>query len=287
MFRRLPWSAPLLSSFFFAVMAISVKVLTQSGMESSQVIFLRSVLPTVFVLPLAWAEGRHVAAPPRATWLGLLARGICGASAMVCYFLALANAPTAVAVLTGNTSPVWTAVFASVFLKEVPPRNLAWALPLAMAGSALVCAGQVQHLYGDLWLGAGLGLASALFSGMAYTCVRQLRSLPASWVTLSLTATATLVTLPWVHAWSMPAASAWGWILIMGLSAALAQWLMTVGYFWNSAAAASTLGLCAVFFSTLLGHWILHESVTPWQCAGILAVLIGVVAVIPRPEQPS
>lgn len=286
MFRRLPWSAPLLSSFCFAVMAISVKVLVQRHLPSSEIVFLRSLLPTLLMLPLAFWEGRATGPKPRATWIGLGARGLCGAAAMCCYFVALAHAPTAIAVLTGNTSPLWTAVFATFFLRERAPQNLAWALPLALAGSGLVCMGQSHFEGGEHWVGAGLGLLSAVFSGMAYTYVRQLRSLPPSWVAISLTATACLVTIPFAPQWLWPQGSDWMWVLAVGVSSGLAQYWMTVGYHYNGAAQASTLGLCAVPFSSWLGLMLLRETITLVQCGGILAVLLGVLAVIPKERKP-
>lgn len=279
MFARLPWTAPLLASFCFAVMAISVKMLTsRDHLDHSQVMFFRALLPTLLVLPIALRE-RPATPPDRGAYLGMLARGLSGAVSMWLYFFALALAPTAIAVLTSNTAPVWTAIFATFLLKEPPPPNLAWALPLALIGSTLVCTAHGITL--SSWQGAALGLTSALFSGMAYTCVRQLRALPASWVTMSLTLTATLAALPAFHAAPIPP-HALPWIALMGLSGGFAQLFMTIGYHHNGAAQASTLGLCAVLFSTLLGRLILQEPVNLQQALGIAAVLIGVAAVIPR-----
>lgn len=61
----------------------------------------------------------------------------------------------------------------------------------------------------------------------------------------------------------------------MGLSGGIAQWFMTLGYRYNSAAVASTLGLAAVVFTTFLAYLFLGETFTAVQLLGVLLILGG------------
>ena len=293
LFRQRPWTAPVLASLCLAVMSVCIKALSSPTRQGSyclptqELMLLRSLLPSLMLAPLAWRDSARLPTLPRSEAFGLTMRGLCGASAMVCYFLAVRWAPLSVAVLTSNTSPLWTTLMAALFLRERPPRQLLWALPLALLGSALLVQVSASTQAPGVRWGAAAGLASAALSGAAYTWVRRLRSLPASWVALSLTSTATLVTLPWLSAWIWPAPAAWSWILTMGLAGGLAQLMMTLGFHYNAASQASSLGLFGVLFSTLLAYLVFGEALSPPQCLGMLLILVGLLAMASAPSVSS
>lgn len=281
----------MLAAASFSVMAVCIKALSNATLwgdfhlPPSEVIFLRSLMPTLMLLPTAL---RHRPSTPMTgrLWSHLGCRGVLGAAAMASYFLAVYLAPLSVAVVTSNTSPLWTALLSALILKETFPRALWWALPLSFLGCYWATAASTVVSPG-LVPGAILGLLSALFSGMAYTYVRQLRILPPSWVALSLTSVASVVVLPWSPSWIWPTPMAWIWVVAMGLSAAFAQLWMTIGFHHNGAARANALGLAGVPFSALLGVLVFQDSLSLLQLLGIALVLTGVLAVLREPEGNS
>ncbi len=54
----------------------------------------------------------------------------------------------------------------------------------------------------------------------------------------------------------------------MGLSGAAGQWFMTLGYRYNTAATAASLGLATVALTAALAFWLLSESLGSWQMLG-------------------
>src|SRR5262245_59311901 len=71
-------------------------------------------------------------------WRGLFWRGAFGGAAVLCYFLAIAHLPVGMATLLNYTAPVFTALWAWLFLGERIGAGTLGALALTTGGVALV-----------------------------------------------------------------------------------------------------------------------------------------------------
>lgn len=251
-------------------------------MPAVQVMFFRSLIPSLFLLPVA---GREKLEQPlsRPQLRSLILRGLAGASAMLTYFLAILWSPISMATLTSNTSPLWTVLLASLFLGESIPRSLRIGLPITFLGCALLALkvdSAALAACPTLYQGLAVGFLSAVFSAMAYINVRLLRAVPPSWVALSLTLTSMVAVLPFLPSlpWAITQPQV-GWIALLGLAGGFAQYLMTVGYQFNSAGKAATLGLSTAPCAAVFGALFLHEYLTVPQFAGLVMVLGGTAIV--------
>lgn len=278
-FERFPSLASILSGFFFSVMALAVRKLGKTHMSAVEVMFFRSLIPSLILIPIAIREGRGLPPLSPQQIRSLVQRGFWGASAMLTYFLAIIWSPISMATLTSNTSPLWTLLLAWIFLKEQVPKSMLWGLPTALLGCSLLAfnstpAGLVSSPY--LYWGLASGMLSAVLAAAAYINIRILKEVPASWVSLSLTCSAMIGVIPWLppFPWSYSQNQV-AWIGLLGISGVLAQYLMTVGYQLNSAAKASTLGLSTAPFAAIFGTLFLNENLTPVQLAGLVLVLGG------------
>jgi drug/metabolite transporter (DMT)-like permease len=294
-FEKFPPFASILSGFFFSVMALSVRKLGKTHMSAVEVMFFRSLIPSIILIPIAFREGRGVPPLSSLQLRSLLQRGIWGASAMLTYFLAIIWSPISMATLTSNTSPLWTLLLAWLFLKEKIPQSLRWGLPMALLGCGLLALSNSPSdltLSPKLYWGLASGMLSAVLAAAAYINIRILKDVPASWVSLSLTCSAMIGVVPWLSPlpWHYSQLQIF-WIAILGLSGVLAQYLMTVGYQLNSAARASTLGLTTAPFAAMFGTVFLDEHLTYSQLLGLTLVLAGTATVTsgqePRSEEKS
>ena len=105
-----------------------------------------------------------------------LLRGICGSIALLCFFEAITSLPLASATVLQYTYPTFTAGAAWLLLGERLRRRIGIAVVLGWIGVVMVIQPE--------WLGAGqVGLAmqpamtalgGALFTALAYVCVRRL-----------------------------------------------------------------------------------------------------------------
>ena len=68
----------------------------------------------------------------------LLLRGAVGASALVCFYSAVAHLPLAEATVIHQTAPLFTAVFAAWFLRERLTARVVWSLLVAFVGVVLI-----------------------------------------------------------------------------------------------------------------------------------------------------
>jgi len=154
--------------------------------------FYRVFLASLFLAPFAVATAARTwpGLPPRQRWL-LVGCGISLALHFATWITSLSYTSVAVSVLLVNTAPLFTVLFARVFLHETPSGLVLAATGLALVGAALIAAGD--------WSGAGLGsltgvalaLAGAVTMSIYHVIGRGLRdALPLNAYVLGVWATA-------------------------------------------------------------------------------------------------
>jgi drug/metabolite transporter (DMT)-like permease len=154
--------------------------------------FYRVFLASLFLAPFAVATAARSwpGLPPRQRWL-LVGCGISLALHFATWITSLSYTSVAVSVLLVNTAPLFTVLFARVFLHETPSGLVLAATGLALVGAALIAAGD--------WSGSGLGsltgvalaLAGAVTMSIYHVIGRGLRdALPLNAYVLGVWATA-------------------------------------------------------------------------------------------------
>ena len=156
-----------LSVFFFSLMNVAVKY-TAGYLSTYQVVFARSLLMTLFLLPAVFKIR-----PPLGRRRGLLfLRGFLGFIALLCNFYSVHNMPLADASLIFQAVPLTVLPISFLLLKERYTLKQWGCFFLGLGGVALV-------LYEDIsaslnYLPALIALLGAILSGLAYTLVRLL-----------------------------------------------------------------------------------------------------------------
>ena len=205
----------------------------------------------------------------------LLMRGVFGTIALTLFFYTIQHIPLASAVTIQYLSPIFTALFATIFLKEKMKVKQWLYFGMSFTGVALL-KGFDDRVSMVFML---IGIISAMFSGMAYTCIRQLKDTENPIVVVfyfPLIATPIMGVLTYFQ-WVQPIQSDWFLLLLMGVFTQIAQILMTKGL--QSAVINKIISVKYVgtFWALGFGYILFGESYNIFSLIGIIMVLIGVI----------
>jgi len=268
-----------MSAVLFAVMAAATKMAAArlSGAEIAMVRFAIMLVPLLVIPGVA-----RRALDFRRTDL-LFYRGFFGGTAVLLYFMAIAHIPLGLATLLNFSSPIFSVIFASIFLGERVDRRLLLPTAVALVGMVLATGGDAapgELLDIGVWEAAGL--ASAVLAGAAVTAIRAARRSEGSWsIYASFSLFGLLATAPFgVAVFQPPSAREWVFLAVVGASSVAAQLLMTYAYRWvTNLQAGATLQLTVVL-ALVFGALFLGDELTRRQLSGCALTIVGVVSVI-------
>lgn len=275
--------ALLLSSLAFSLMTVCVKQLN-GRLPVAQIVLIRALISiglTLVGLKFAavspWGRQRRL----------LIARGLFGSVALLCFFEAISRLPLASATVLQYTYPTFTALAALLLLGEQLRRRIGIAVLLGWIGITLVV--QPEWLTGDAGslplLAVLSGVAGALFTALAYVCVRRLSGSEHPLVIiLYFPMISVPLTLPWVIQQGVwPSGNDWVWLLGVGLFTQLGQIWVTQGLGCLPAARATSINYVQVLFASFWGWLWFSEAIDVWQiCGGALVLSATLISLSAR-----
>ena len=251
----------LIASFTFAIMGAFAKLASQS-MSSLEVVFFRNIAGVVLVgyavykSPLKQVGGKPFL---------LFFRGFMGFVALLAFFYNIAHIPLGDAMTYSKTSPIFTAIFAFLFLHE----------KLSLKGWVAVFIGFIGIVFITQPSSIGftkydfLGIFSGIGAALAYTSIRELRSFyDTKAIVLSFMLTGTigpiiLFTISPYFAYSeldfmlgqfvIPEGIVWFYVIAMGVFATISQLLMTKAYGETKAGIVGAVSYTNILFSIIVG----------------------------------
>ena len=251
----------LLASLMFAFMGAFAKLASQS-LPSLEVVFFRNVAGVVLILLAVWKKPfTHKGGKP----LLLLFRGTIGFLALLTFFYLIAHISLGDAMTWSKTSPIFTAVFAFLFLGERMTKKAWLAVFIGFVGIVFITkpTGLTLSKY-DL-----LGLFSGIGAALAYTSIRELkkyydtRAIVLSFVGVGTIGPVILFLLsPYVDApeldfmfarFVMPQGIVWFYVIGMGIIATISQLLMTKAYSATKAGIVGAISYTNILFSIIVG----------------------------------
>ncbi len=276
----------LLASFLFALMGAFAK-LASEHMSSLEVVFFRNVFGVLIIAyalykkPMAQKGGKP--------WL-LFFRGMMGFTALLAFFYNIAHIPLGDAMTWSKTSPIFTAIFAWMFLQEKLPFKAWGAVGLGFVGIVLITqpSGIGFSKY-DL-----LGLFSGVGAALAYTSIRELKNYyDTRAIVMSFMGVGTLMPLLlfgmseffympeldfMLGEFVMPEGVVWFYLIAMGLIATASQMLMTKAYSHTKAGIIGAVSYTNILFAILVGM-LLGDALPDFTtlCGIVLIVFAGVL----------
>jgi len=271
----------LFASLMFACMGVFAKLLSRD-MPSLEVVFFRNVFGvTAVALTLFQRPFTHRGGKP----FLLFFRGLMGFLALLAFFYNIAHIPLGDAMTYSKTSPIFTAFFAWLFLKERMGPYGWLALAAGFAGVVLIAKPTGLHLDKTAWLGLFSGVGAAL----AYTAVRELkryydtRAIVLSFMGVGTAGPLILMAIsPYVNApeldmmlgvFVLPSGIMWLYVIALGIFATFAQVYMTKAYGATQAGIVGAVSYSNILFSIILGLLIGDPFPDPLTWLGIGLVI--------------
>lgn len=250
----------LAAAALLSLMVALVKLASESGLALAEILFWRQ-LPTVFLVPLMlWASGRI--ARLRTRRIGQHARrAAIGLVGMALNFGAVTLLPLAEATSFNFTAAIWAVILSALLLHE----RVGWwrwgAVMLGFAGVLVIAqpgGGQIPLL------GAGVALGAAFTIALISILVRDLTktedSLTIVFYFALFTVPVLALLLPFV--WQAKSAEQWLYLVALGFSGLLGQYLLTSALRYGSVSSVIVMDYSALVWATLLG-WSLFDRLPP------------------------
>ncbi len=275
MIGRHPILALASASFFFASMALLARMCAAHGFSAAELVLFRMGVGALCCGAL-FATGRARFSLSR-SW-GQLARGVFGSLAILLYFFAITRLPVGEATLLNYTSPLFTLIFAMLFLGERPGLRPIVGLAVTLGGLTLTVEA-TSPSGGLLSWGVLAGLGSAVMSGAAIATVRSLRqTVGPTMIFFSFSVVAVLISAPLAASTArLPSTADLVLLLGIGLTSTVAQLLFTDAMGHIAAVGAAVVSPLTPVMAYVLGTLLLGEPLTPRIAAGGLLALAGVV----------
>ncbi|OOR89630.1 EamA family transporter [Moraxella caviae] len=262
----------------FTIMGVLVKLTAQKfALHEYELTFWRMGFATLVLGIHASATGKVFATRyPKEHFY----RSVVGGVSVLMFFYGIAHLPLATAITFNYTSAIFLAILSVIILKQ-RPHPLTWfALILGFVGVALLLQPAIAA---SGTLPTFMGILGGAMAGYAYLQVRELSLLgEPSWRIVfyfSLVASVLAGIVATWRGWSVITWEILPYVLGIGLSALIAQLLMTHAYKVGRKFMVAALSYGTVVLSTLYGVFVLGEPLGALAMTGIaLVVLSGVLA---------
>jgi drug/metabolite transporter (DMT)-like permease len=160
----------LLLACLFGANHVAARLAFNHGLDVATAVTVRSLITAAVVALLVLWQGVPRRLDPRQRRF-LLVIGALVAVQSLCLYAAVARLPVALALLTFNTYPLWTAGFAWLLYRHQPERAVLIAMPVLLAGLALALdvLGAASGLgAAGQWSRIGAGVAFALTAAAVF-----------------------------------------------------------------------------------------------------------------------
>lgn len=259
----------LISTFAYAGLNLCVKQLQH--LPALELLLFRSLISFAICIVGIWQAGVFIFGNNK-KWLVI--RGFAGIVALWLYFSCLQKIPLASAVAIQYTSPVFTALFASIILSEKMNRWKWIFFLISIAGVGFI-KGFDTRLSLEYSL---IGVGSAMFSGLAYTSIRKLHATENPFVII-LYFPMLAIPITGIYSyfnWVQPIGADWFYILAMGLLTQIGQFSATRAIQLERLENVTFLNYFGIILALGLGFFIFQETFDWVSLTGMGMVLAGI-----------
>ncbi len=267
-----------LAGFFFSLMTVFVKLLGKD-LPTAEVVLVRSIIAAFITWMMLLQKGEKPFGNKRFL---LFLRGATGTVGLLCFYYAIPRLELAEVTVIQYTNPIFVVIIAAFLLKETFGRVEVVSIVLGFLGVLFIAripAGfSISTMESDV-VALAVALTGALFAGVAYVLVRKLTATehPLA-IVLSFPLVSILVTIPMlVGNFVWPSAIDWVYLVLVGITAQVAQVLMTLSYKAETAARASSASYIQLFWAILWGIIIFREIPDVWLITGSALIISGIL----------
>ena len=285
--------------FLFMVMAALIKA-ASDDVAPGQAVFFRSFCSLPIILIWLWHQGKLLEGLKVNNLWGHVWRGLFGTMAMGLTFAGLALLPLPEVTAIGYATPMFTVLFAALFLGERVRLFRLSAVALGLIGVLIVIAPRLslgaEGYSTAATFGALAVLAAAILRALVQIHVRRLvQTDTTSAIVFYFSVTAiclSLLTLPLGMViplggltWQVPPTGSLLLVMCAGLIGGVAQIMVTASYRFGAASMLAPFDYSSMIFASLIGWLVFSEVPTPAILGGAALVIAGGVLIIWRERQ--
>jgi drug/metabolite transporter (DMT)-like permease len=259
------------ASLIFAVLGAVVKVVSLS-LTNEMIVFFRNFCSLFFILPWIWYS--HPPGGVRTALFSLhLLRSMAGLGAMYCFFYVIGRLQLSESFLLMSTAPLFIPIIAYVWIREPVEHKVRGAIIIGFVGIILILKPGIGVFQPIAFIGLGAGLMGAV----AMVSIRRMSSSePTIRIVFYFTVFGTLISaIPLIWLWQSPKREIWWLLVLMGLLAAVGQFLLTKGYSLAPAAKVGPFSYSNVVFAMFLGWLLWGESLDSLTWIGAFLVCVA------------
>jgi drug/metabolite transporter (DMT)-like permease len=265
----------MLSECFFVLMGTQIRSVSE-GLNNEMIVFFRNVFGLQVIIPLLYQHGVQALKTTRP--MAHIFRGIAGISAMYCFYYSLANIPLANAMILKMTAPLFIPLIAWLWLKEPLSKLIGPVILLGFIGVTFIIKPDMAQMNSV----ALVGLAGGFLAAIAKTTVKNLTSTekPVTIVFYFALCGLVITSLPAFLNWQTPSPTQLFQLLLLGLSAVVAQIIMTRAYFLAPASQISHYSYSSILYASLAGWLLWDEWMDLWSWLGTALIITSGVMLI-------
>ncbi len=265
----------LVSSLLFAVQSAAIKSLAPR-LDIWQIVFIRSALLALFVLPIAWRKTRLVTPRLGAHFL----RAVVGVGGFLTYVYAITHAPLAEVTAISFTKVIFIVLFAIALFGE----KVGWRRWLAVLIGFLGVLIMVRPGAAPLDPALLAALANALLAASVVMLLKQLSrtEAPETIVFYFGLFAAVLMAVPAALTWTAPTPREWIVLVALSLLGAFGQSLMVRGFAEGEASAMAPLAYVHLIYAGVLGYVLFAEIPDAWTLGGSAVIIASTLYIALR-----
>jgi len=253
-----------------------VKIVTSNDFPSSEVIFLRSIIGCLVLLPLLLKK-KLLKISKQALPLYIY-RGIFTFVAVAIWFYILQFAPLTKLMAIGFSSTLFTTFLAIIFLKEYYDRYSLLSLAIGFIGALIII--RPGFVETDIYL--ALALISAFFWAMSLIATKKLSSAEHP---IKISFYVSLIFIPLsltlgTSDWYVPSQNEWYFIVTLAIFGAVGQIFLAESFHRADLVILMPFEFFTLIFAAIFAYFAFGEIIDKWTIAGAVIILSSAYAVI-------
>jgi len=267
----------LVSALLFSVMGACVKLASNLGIGSYELLFYRFLIGTAFVILFAFLGIARLEFVRKGF---LIWRGLLGGAMVFILFISIQKIGLGRSAVLSYTFPIFAALYAPFLLKEKVNLLVILAIAAAFFGlylmSPLGGARIISWFYFSLALGGG-----GVIGGLCVIVIKKLRETDNSYtIYLSQAFFGLLMATAFTFGKRIDfPTGGWYLILAVGLLATFGQLIMTYAYKFVPATQAGLLAMLTPVFNMVIAMGFLQEEMSRMEITGAVLVILSCFSV--------
>ncbi len=258
------------AAVIFAVNSVIVKIAAESysGLFISSIRFLFGLVITIAAI---WLTNQKFRIISKKYWL---LRGIAGAVAMICFYVAIQMTSSGRTTLLEKIYPVFVTIISRIFFREKITGNTVFSLGLCTAGVFFILYdGSDYSLAGDL-----IALCSGIAASFAIIFIKKGRETDTSLMIYLSPCIFGMITVPFTFSEFLNVnVNGFFLLFLIGLLTFSGQVMMTYGYRAISASKGSIIFYLETILTIMLSMMIVNEVLAKRFLIGFFLVIGGLI----------